>query len=108
MLMSDDNLGQKPSQASNESSKLRELSEQFETLNRKKTEIGLEAFRVIEREEVELARQLREAFDDKQLIAGWLTSDLIVLGKSPLGSLAGGERETVVQILVNINHGFCA
>ena len=106
--MSDDNLGQKPSLASNVSSRLRELSEQIETFNRQNTEIGLDAFRVIEREEVELARHLRDAFDDEQQIADWLTSDVVMLGKSPLESLAGGEREKVVQVLVNIIHGFCA
>ena len=83
--------------------------EQVAALKQQQLEIGLDAFQAIERDDEELSRWLRDAFDgDEQVIATWLTSYIRALGTSPLERLANGGRESVIQTFGNIIHGLCA
>lgn len=83
--------------------------QQIDELKQQQLELGLDAFRAIEREDEELSRWLRDAFDgDEQVTATWLTSYIRALGTSPLESLTNGRRNYVIQTLGSIIHGLCA
>lgn len=83
--------------------------EQVDELKQQQLQLGLDACQAIERDDSELSRWLRDAFDgDKQVIAAWLTSHIRALGSSPLERLANGGRKSVIQTLGSIIHGLCA
>ena len=83
--------------------------EQVGELKQRQLQLGLDALQAIERDDEELSRRLREAFDgDEQVIATWLTSYVRALGTSPLEHLANGGRNYVMQTLGSIIHGLCA
>ena len=83
--------------------------EQVDELKQRQLKLGLDVFQAIERDDDELSRWLRDAFDgDEQVIATWLTSYMRALGTSPLERLANGGRKSVIQIFGSIIHGLCA
>ena len=78
----------------------RTQSQQIDELKQQQLQHGLDAFQAIERDDEELSRSLRDAFDgDAQIIATWLTSQIRALGTSPLERLANGGRKYVIQTL---------
>ena len=72
-------------------------------------QLGLDALAWLDETDPHLGAQLRETFNDEDLlVASWLTEIILGKGLSPLELLVRGERDTVLWMLGNINSGFCA